>query len=201
MAPRMRHDGVMDLRPYVDNLRDQLMAAADVGGKEASELVERLVAPIESAIRLTLLNALSSAAEEITRDLAPGSVDMRLRGLEPSFVVTAPVDLSSFDDDAVAGFEDAMQGMGSFSMAGWVSALSTEDEGVTARINFRPPEQLKARIEEAASREGMSVNAWLVRAVTAVLERTGGGGSERRQQQPQNGGPAKNGQRQTGWVR
>jgi hypothetical protein len=46
---------------------------------------------------------------------------------------------------------------------------TADDEGATARINFRPPEHLKARIEEAAGREGVSVNAWLVRAVSGVL--------------------------------
>ncbi|MFV2083259.1 hypothetical protein [Micromonospora sp. LOL_021] len=42
---------------------------------------------------MTLLDALSAAADEITRDLAPGSVELRLRGRDPHFVVTAlPVD-------------------------------------------------------------------------------------------------------------
>lgn len=38
------------------------------------------------------------------------------------------------------------------------------------RINFRPPEQLKARIEAAAAQEGTSVNAWLVRVAGAAVE-------------------------------
>ncbi|WP_432167068.1 hypothetical protein [Streptomyces sp. bgisy031] len=33
---------------------------------------------------------LSAAMDEITRELAPGSVDVRLRGLDPDFVVTPP---------------------------------------------------------------------------------------------------------------
>jgi predicted HicB family RNase H-like nuclease len=49
------------------------------------------------------------------------------------------------------------------------SPSPNQDEGATARINFRPPEHLKARIEDAAGREGLSVNAWLVLAVTATL--------------------------------
>ena len=44
------------------------------------------------------------------------------------------------------------------------------DDGPVARINFRPPESLKARIEEAAARERLSVNAWLVRATSAAVE-------------------------------
>ncbi|MDQ3406278.1 MAG: hypothetical protein M3548_23270, partial [Actinomycetota bacterium] len=87
----------MDLTPYVDNLRHELAVAADAGGADAKALAERLTAPLESAARLTLLNALSAAADEITRDLAPGSVDVRLHGIDPSFVVTLPPTERSFD--------------------------------------------------------------------------------------------------------
>ena len=77
----------MDLAPFVDHLRAELAVAAEAGGDESRALAERLTAPLESAIRLTLLNALSAAADEITQELAPGSVDVRLRGLDPDFVV------------------------------------------------------------------------------------------------------------------
>ncbi|NDZ86685.1 hypothetical protein G3I23_14135, partial [Streptomyces sp. SID10115] len=80
----------MNLTQYVDQLRQELAVAAEAGGDEARALAERLTAPLESAARLTLLNALSAAADEITVDLAPGSVDVRLRGLDPEFVVTPP---------------------------------------------------------------------------------------------------------------
>jgi hypothetical protein len=69
----------MDLTHYVENLRRELAVAADAGGEDARVLAERLTAPLESAIRLTLLDALSTAADEITRELAPGSVELRLR--------------------------------------------------------------------------------------------------------------------------
>ena len=81
----------MDLNPYVDELRHQLMIAAEAGGEDARLLAERLVAPLQSATRLVLLDALSAAAGEITSDLAPGSVEVRLRGRDPEFVVTSPV--------------------------------------------------------------------------------------------------------------
>ena len=83
----------MDLTPYVENLRRELAVAADAGGEDARALAERLTAPLESAVRLMLLDALSAAADEITRELAPGSVELRLRAGEPDFVVTpAPAD-------------------------------------------------------------------------------------------------------------
>src|SRR5690606_29740358 len=84
------HHGVMDLAPYLDQLRRELAVAAAAGGPDARDLAERLTAPLESAARLALLDALTAAAEEITRDLAPGSVDVRLRGRDPEFVVTPP---------------------------------------------------------------------------------------------------------------
>lgn len=168
----------MDLTPYVDSLRDEFLVAAEAHGEETLELAERLVAPLDSSARLTLLKVLSTAADEITRDLAPGSVDIRLRGLDPSFVVTPPPGDPSFEAKDTAG-----------SGAGDPPA---DDEGAPARINFRPPEHLKARIEDAAGREGLSVNAWLVRAVTATLN----GGARRSERRAPPGE-----QHLTGWVR
>ncbi|MYS28438.1 hypothetical protein GTW38_16155, partial [Streptomyces sp. SID7804] len=80
----------MDLTPYVDTLRRELVVAAEAGGEEARELAERLTASLESVTRLTMLGVLSAAMDEITRELAPGAVDVRLRGLDPDFVVTPP---------------------------------------------------------------------------------------------------------------
>ena len=82
----------MELDRYIDDLRNQLMVAAEAGGDDARELAGRLVAPLESSVRLMLLEALSDAANEITVELAPGSVEVRVRGREPELVVTpAPV--------------------------------------------------------------------------------------------------------------
>ncbi|MEU9922407.1 toxin-antitoxin system HicB family antitoxin [Streptomyces griseoluteus] len=146
----------MDLTPYVDTLRRELAVAAEAGGEEARELAERLTAPLESATRLTMLHVLSAAMDEITRELAPGSVDVRLRGLDPEFVVTTPPAESA----PVEAAQVAPQ------------PVPEADEGGTARVNLRLPAQLKARAEEAAGREGLSVNAWLVRAVAAAVDGT-----------------------------
>ena len=144
----------MDLTHYVETLRRDLAVAADAGGEDARALAERLTAPLESAIRLMLLDALSAAADEITRDLAPGSVELRLRAGEPGFVVTpAPIDEPA---EPAPGAPPPL-------------APPEGDEGATARINVRLPEQLKAGVEQAASRERLSVNAWLVRAAAAAL--------------------------------
>jgi hypothetical protein len=74
---------------------------------------------------------------------------LRLRGREPEFVVTQP----PTEDAAPA----------------WTAP--PEDDGEITRINLRMPDRLKARVEQAAGAEGISVNSWLVRAATAALER------------------------------
>ncbi|MCE7006132.1 hypothetical protein LWC34_25325 [Kibdelosporangium philippinense] len=164
----------MDLTPYVENLRAELAVAAEAGGEEAKALAERLTAPLDSAVRLTLLSALSAAAEEITRDLAPGSVDVRLRGMDPTFVVVPPVTPGPAEPEP----------------APVMAPLA--DEAATARINFRLPDQLKQRVEQAANRDGVSINTWLVRAVAAMVD--GDGATKKR-------GGTWEGQSFSGWVR
>ncbi len=172
----------MDLTPYVETLRHELAVAAEAAGEDARALAERLTAPLESAVRLTLLDALSTAVEEITRELAPGSVDLRLRGREPSFVVTPPPSDHSFEARDT-------------SMVGTPPPVSSDgEEGAMARINFRLAEHLKGRVEEAAGQAGLSVNAWLVRAAAAGLE------ADERSRLSDRRAPQTR-QRYTGWVR
>ncbi|GAA1531134.1 hypothetical protein GCM10009730_45540 [Streptomyces albidochromogenes] len=172
----------MDLTPYVETLRRELAVAGAAGGDDARELTERLTAPLESAARLTLLNVLSAATAEITRDLAPGSVDVRLRGLDPDFVVTPPPTEGGARAEPAAPVEPLRP-----------PAPADGDEGGTARVNLRLPAHLKVRVEEIATREGLSVNAWLVRAVSAAVD---GGTPPRTTQKTK---PL--GQSFTGWVR
>jgi hypothetical protein len=167
----------MDLTPYVEDLRRHLAVAADAGGNDARLLAERLMGPLDSALRLTLLDALSAAADEITRELAPGAVEVRLRAGEPEFVVARP------PDEEPAGAVPAPP-----------PPPPDADEGGMARINLRLPEHVKAGVEQAAGRERLSVNAWLVRVVAAALaqDESGRGPRQRR------GGI---GETYTGWVR
>ena len=176
----------MDLTAYVDSLRRELAEAAELGGADARALAERLSGPLESAARLALLEALSAATDEITRDLAPGSVELRLRGRDPSFVVTPP-----------AEFGDASPAMTTPSAQPAPAPLDA-DEGATARINFRLSDQLKSRIEDAAGRDGISVNAWLVRAAAAAVQ---GGAAGAEPAAPRDRRIASGGERFTGWVR
>jgi hypothetical protein len=155
----------MDLRPYIDEIHRQLVTAAEAGGEDARALAERLVAPLDAAIRLSLLDALSAAAQEITCDLAPSSVQVRLRGRDPEFVVSPG---EPAGDDAAGGSDTTSN---DWSAPGDAAGASARDEGGMARINLRMPEHLKAGVDRAAASEGLSVNAWLVRAAAATLER------------------------------
>src|SRR4051812_42654740 len=99
----MCHNGTMDLQQYVEEVRRQLAVAAEAGGEEARALAERLSGTLDATLRLTLLEALGAAAAEITRELAPGSVDLRLRGREPEFVVALPpADAPPEEEEAAA---------------------------------------------------------------------------------------------------
>ncbi len=168
----------MKLEPYVDTLVRELLTAADAGGEEARKQAERLLAPLDAATRLVLLEALSAAAGEITLDLAPGSVDVRLRGRDPEFVVTLPMAESSTEETRG-------------DSGGALPPSADAGEGGTARMTLRLTEQMKLRIEAAAGKEGLSVNAWLGRVIAVALD-GGEGHSER--------GPP-SGRRFTGWVR
>ncbi len=144
----------MDLSRYVDDLQRQLATAAAAGGDEAREVAARLAAPLESAVRLILLEALSEAAGEISAELAPGSVDVRLRVRDPELIVTPPPSLAPAPSAEPS-----------------TPALAPEgDEGATTRTTLRIPDHLKTQVETAAARDGVSVNTWLVRAVSAALE-------------------------------
>lgn len=147
----------MELEPYVLDLQRHLAVAADAGGEASREVAERLTAPLEAATRLVLLEALSAAASEITRELAPGSVDVRLRGRDPEFVV-ATAEQPDWADVASA------------APSAPVPTPDDVDDAATSRTTLRLPDQLKSRVDEAAAAEGISVNAWLVRAVASALD-------------------------------
>jgi hypothetical protein len=174
----------MDLTPHVTNLGREFATLAEAGGEQSRALVERLSGSLESSIRMTLLDALSAAADEISRDLAPGSVELRLRGRDPSFVVAFPPSETLEPATLDAASSEGGDGL-----------LFAEDSPA-ARINVRLPEQLKTAVEEAAAKEGRSVNAWLVRAAAGALERPE---RDRRPEPRSSGKRAKQGL--TGWVR
>jgi hypothetical protein len=102
---------------------------------------------LESSARLALLEALADAPAEITTRLSGATVEVRLRGRDADLVV------SVFDEPAAAV----------------AAAPPAVDGGDLARLTLRMPEALKTHVEQIAAAEGISVNAWLVRAVTAAI--------------------------------
>ncbi|GAB3269240.1 hypothetical protein GCM10027449_03240 [Sinomonas notoginsengisoli] len=149
----------MNLDVHLMALSRQLADTAALGGKDMVELADRLAAPLQASARLVLQDALSEAMQELTLELAPGSAEMRLRGRDVDFVVTpAPAPIA--EDDAKEA---------PLSITKDDAEREPPAETGTARISFRPPESLKAQIEAAAEREGLSVNTFLVRTLSAAL--------------------------------
>lgn len=139
----------VDITPYVDSLRRDLLTAAEAGGPEVAAAAERLGYALEPATRLALMEALSQAAAEITAAMPAGGVDVRLDGRDLAFVVDAapPAPPAPPVPPAPPRPEDA------------------EEEAAVARITLRLPESLKQRAEDAAAAAGTSLNTWLVHAV------------------------------------
>jgi hypothetical protein len=130
----------METTRFVDALRADLESAAAVGGEPLVEAAGRLSAALDASMRLALLDALSEAAMELSSQLAAGRIDVRLAGRDVELTYVA----------------DA-------------PAPPAAEEDSSARITLRLPERLKADAEAAAARDGVSMNAWLVRAVTAAV--------------------------------
>ena len=132
----------MRITPYVEAVRDDLLAVASVGQREGEELIGRLAAALESSLRLRLLEAVTEAAQELSGHIHSGHVEVRLAGSDPTlaFVEVVAEPAAPVGDD------------------------------LSARITLRLPESLKSRLDAAASAEGVSVNTWLVQAVSRALE-------------------------------
>jgi hypothetical protein len=137
----------MDLSPYLEALRHDLAAAAAPGGPEVTRAADLLSSSLEASTRLVLLEALSDATAEITSKLDSVSVEVRLRGREADLVVNETPQM----EPAAAPPPPPTEG------------------GDLARVTLRLPEPLKEQVERVATAEGVSVNTWLVRAVSAAL--------------------------------
>ena len=138
----------MDLSPYVDAVRTDLEAAAAAGTDDTRATAALLSGALDASLRLCLLDAMSALAAEITAS-SDVEVELRMHGREPQVVVSS-----------APAFEEA---------AAPAAGPSDDDDRGTARLTLRMPESLKARAEEQAEREGLSVNAWMVRAVHAAV--------------------------------
>jgi hypothetical protein len=145
----------MDITQFVEGLRRDLTQAAEAGGDEIRSAAERLAMALDPAVRLTLMDALSQAASEITNELSGTSVEVRLKGREPIFVVLGSPEEHPADAASAQGPEPGDE-------------YGFDEDETVARITLRLPESLKAKAEELAARRGQSLNTWLVNAARAA---------------------------------
>jgi hypothetical protein len=175
----------MDLTPHVEALRQDLSRAAEVGGIEVEVAAERLLAALDPAIRLALMDVLSQAAAEISEQLPGIAIDVRLKGREPELTVTGAPQEPAHETAAPEG-----------------EPLDTDADDGVARITLRLPEALKTRAEALAASRGQSLNTWLVAAAKAAAQGgpTGQDGP-RHHHSHRSGGYGLGGKRITGWAK
>ena len=168
----------MELSEYIETLRGEVASVTRVAGEDVARAGQMIAEALDSSIRLTLLDVLSGAAAEITSRLDNTEIELRLSSGNPTFVVVhAPQDLAPPPPPTASGSERG----------------EAEEETGTSRVTLRLSDGLKARAEEAAAREGLSLNAWLVRAASSALDNPSGFSPP-----PSRRGP---GQRITGYAR
>ncbi len=142
---------VMQLDKHLESVRNGVQQAAALADEHSQDVARRLSDALESSVRLALIDALSDASDEISADLAPGSVEFRLRNGEPQFVVTPPAAPAAADPEPDITF--------------------TEDDSEQVRVTLRIPATLKEQVDEAADAEGVSTNTWLVQQVRRSIAR------------------------------
>lgn len=141
----------MDITPYIDSLRRDLVAASEAGGDEIRQAAERLALALDPSARLALMEAISHAAAEITSEMPAGSVDVRLNGRELDFVVQGAAPLPPAPPAAPTP-----------------PTPEELDEGGLSRVTLRIPESVKTKAEDKAAKAGQSLNTWLVNVVRAA---------------------------------
>jgi hypothetical protein len=148
----------MNLSSYVDAVRQGVTDAAALADEHTQQVATRLGHAIDSSTRLALIQALSDAAGTISAELAPASVEVRMAGPDPEFVVSVP---SPSTEPHLLVAEEPSAPEESFDPG-------VEEEAL-ARISLRLPASVKARVDQMADRDGISTNAWLIRAVVDAL--------------------------------
>ena len=127
----------MKMSLVVDGLRSDVVAVGELGDDAVAEAAERIAAVLDRSAPSRILDLLSDAAAELSAELPEGRVEIRVAGDD--------VDLAYVEDERVPDGE--------------------ADGDLSARITLRLSEGLKARVEEGAANEGVSVNAFIVRTL------------------------------------
>ena len=152
----------MNLTSYVTQVRAGVTQAAALADDHTRQVAERLGGAIDASTRLALIQALSDAAGTISAELAPSSVEVRMVGQDPEFVVSVHT-VESEPTLLIPEPEPAEP-----APTADETAPDTDDEPI-ARISLRLPQSVKARVDEKAAADQISTNAWLLRAVMDAL--------------------------------
>ena len=151
----------MDLSPFLESVRVGVANASALADEHTQHVAERLGTAIEASTRLALLQALSDATGTISAELAPSSVELRMVGQDPEFVVSVQ---TAEAEPTLLLPEPESDG----------DASDLPDDEPVSRITLRLPQSVKTRVDEMASSEGISTNAWLIRTVMdALADRSG----------------------------
>jgi len=173
----------MDLTPYTQNLRDDLLTAASVGDEDSRRAAALLASAIEPAARLAIMNALSDLAAEVTGALGDTTVELRLDGRDVRVSVARHQaddagDRAQHDgyfrkrtDDRRSAAADADAATGDAAAGEPQSAeelrrAMQDAGGELSRTTVRLFNELTSQAERAASEQGGSLNTYISRAVS-----------------------------------
>jgi hypothetical protein len=137
----------MKMSLVVDGLRSDVISVGELGDDTVAEVADRIAEVLGRSIPSRILDLLSDVAAEVSAELPDGRVEIRVAG----------------DDVDLAYVEDAPGGVA--GPEGDAGEDRDRDRDMSARITLRLSETLKARVEEGAAREGISVNAFIVRTL------------------------------------
>ena len=130
----------MHVSELVEALAADLASLGALGDEATADAARRLAAAMQAPITARLLDALGQLADELGTSLPDYRAEVRLAGGNVDIVVEPKVR---------------------------AEPAGGEPEGeADARITLRLSAQLKARLEAASAREGVSVNAYIVRALS-----------------------------------
>jgi hypothetical protein len=178
----------MDLSPYIQSLRDDLLAAASVGDEQARRAAAMLATAIEPAARLAIMNALSDLAAEITGALENTTVDIRLDGRDVRVNVTRHTAEPGSHVDSSFSLPDGRRTPEDLRRA------VQDAGGELSRTTVRLFNELKSQAEHAASDQGVSLNTYISRAVADSVRNAVPGKGQHR-------GRAAGGRNVSGYVR
>jgi hypothetical protein len=157
---------VMDLTPYLSQLREDLTAAAAAGDEQTRHIAAVLSVALEPAARLALMNALSDLAAEVTAALDDRVVEVCLDGRDVQVAVSSTSEAGPAGPGPRAAGPRASGPPPPFEPG---AAPFSDAGGDIRRMTLRLIDQLKAQAERAAAEQGVSLNTWISQAVAGAL--------------------------------